>query len=423
VRVLCIYQFFSTGNTPDTLRPLRLCKRLADAGHDVVVISTDFSRHSGESEGPTKEIVETKGRPLTILRVPSTRDYRKGLFNRFLNYAGFSLRTLIKGLQIGDVDIVLTSIPPTFVGPVGWLIAKIRGKPFFLEVRDLWPDALEVKGAVRNKLLLKLLYGISNFLYQQACFIVSLTYGIKAEIAKKGINPRHIAVLPNGMDPELFANIGETDDVRNKWGWGTDFVAVYIGTLVEVTSMDTVVEAAERLRHVPGIRFEIFGSGSTEAALQRMIREKGLTNCRFNGTVAKKDVPSILKAADVCLMCLFETPLAHIYFQNKFFDYMGAGKPIVAAMRGHQQEIIDHVGAGFCKAPKDSTGLADAVRYLFEKPDAARRMGMRGQHYAQTHFCLDDILVRYADLITACATGRTPSVAPDARPPLPGALN
>lgn len=423
MRILCIYQFFSTGKTPDTLRPFRLCRCLAEAGHEVVVISTDFSRHSGESEGPQVEIITTAGRPLTILRVPSTRDYRKGLFHRFLNYAGFSLHTLIKGLQVGDVDIVLTSMPPTFVGPVGWLIAKIRGKPFFLEVRDLWPDALEVKGAVKNKLLLNLLYALSGFLYRQACFIVSLTFGIKAEIAKKGIDPRRIAVLPNGMDPELFANTDNIDGVRKKWGWGTDFVAVYIGTLVEVTSMDTVVKAAERLRHIPGIRFEIFGSGSTENELQRMIREKGLTNCRLNGTVAKKDVPSILKAADVCLMCLFETPLAHIYFQNKFFDYMGAGKPIVAAMRGHQQEIIDHVGAGVCKAPKDSAGLAKAVQYLFEKPDAARQMGMRGRHYAQTHFCLDDILVRYADLIAACTTGRIPAVAPGARPPLPRIVN
>ena len=147
MKILCIFQFFSTGRTPDTIRPFRLCRLLAERGHDVVVLATDFNRHSGETEGPREEVIATRGQPLLIFRVPSVRSYRKGLMHRFLNYAGFSLRALWKGLRISGVDLVLTSIPPSFVGPVGWALGVMRRKPFFLEVRDLWPDALEVKGA------------------------------------------------------------------------------------------------------------------------------------------------------------------------------------------------------------------------------------------------------------------------------------
>jgi glycosyltransferase involved in cell wall biosynthesis len=407
MKILCIYQFFSTGNTPESKRPYRFCRLLAEKGNEVFVISTNFSRHSGESEGPKKERIPTKAGSLTIVRVPSAREYRKGLLYRFIHYTGFAIRALLKGLQISDVDIVLTSIPPIFVGPVGWLLAAIRRKPFFLEVRDLWPDALEVKGAVKNPFLLRGLYVMANFLYRKACFIVSMTFGIKDELIKKGIDRQFIAVLPNGMDPELFKNVPDQNITRQQLCWKNDFVVIYIGTLVEVTSMDTVIEAAEYLRDIPGIRFEIYGSGNTENELKKMISDKKLTNCHLNGTVSKNHVPALLNAADACVMCLFETPLAHIYLQNKFFDYLGAGKPIVAAFRGHQREILEQIDAGICVDPNDSKCLADAIRQLFNDPDACNEMGKRGKAFAGKYFCLDDILNRYVDLVNAYATGKT----------------
>jgi glycosyltransferase involved in cell wall biosynthesis len=344
---------------------------------------------------------------MTVLRVPSVREYRKGLGYRFVHYAGFSIRAFLKGLRIADVDIILTSIPPIFAGPVGWLLAVIRRKPFFLEVRDLWPDALEIKGAVKNPFLLRGLYSMANFLYRKACFIVSMTFGIQEELEKKGIDHRSIAVLPNGMDPKLFKDAPDRDTTRQQLGWENDFVVIYIGTLVEVTSMDTVIETAEYLQDIPGIRFEIYGSGNTEIKLQRMIADKKLTNCHLNGTIPKNRVPALLNAADVCVMCLFETPLAHIYLQNKFFDYLGAGKPIVAAMRGHQREILKQIDAGICVDPKYSIGLADAIRELYNTPETCREMGKRGKAFVEEHFCLDDILSRYVELVNACATGKT----------------
>lgn len=89
---------------------------------------------------------------------------------------------------------------------------------------------------------------------------------------------------------------------------------------------------------------------------------------------------------------------------------MGAGKHIVAALRGHQRAIIEHVDAGICVDPKDSTGPANAILALANNVQRCQEMGTRGQYYAMKHFCLDDILNRYAELVTACAEGETPVV-------------
>ena len=410
MKVLCLYQFFTTGKTPGSMRPYRLCRLLAEKGHEVTVVTTDFNFASGEIEGPEREEIQTSGRPITIHRIPSSRDFRKSLFHRLRTYVGFAVKSLWKGLWVSkEVDIVLTSIQPIFVGPIGWAVAAFRGVPFFLEVRDIWPDALEVKGAVQNRFLLRILHGLANFLYRRACHIVTLTPGIGEELLKKGIPRAKIDLLPNGLDPDLFptVNLGR-EETRREYGWDNRFVAVYVGVHTEVTSMHTIVEAADLLRGHENIAFEIFGSGTTTPVLERMISERGLSNCRLNGTVSKGQVPSLLAGADVCLMALFESPLIHIYFQNKFFDYMGAGKPIVAALRGDQRTIMEAEGMGICVDPFDSKGMADAILNLSRDPALCRAMGQKGREFAMRYFCLDDLLERYVSLLSECAQGRFP---------------
>jgi glycosyltransferase involved in cell wall biosynthesis len=325
----------------------------------------------------------------------------------------YSIGAFWRGLQIKDIDLIFTSVPPIFAGPAGWLLALVKRVPFSLDVQDLWPDALEVRGILKSQFFLRPLYTLASFLYRKACFIVTVTYGIREELQKKRIAPGKIAVLPNGFDSELFEIKVDRDNIRRRCGWNNDFVAIYIGNHTEVTSLDTIVEAAEKLKEFPGIRFEIYGSGSTTRDLERMIREKGLANCRLSGSVGKEKVPSLLFAADVCLMCLFETPLAHIYLQNKLFDYMGAGKPIVAALRGHQRQIIEGIGGGMCVDPKDASSLARAILELSQNPELCRMMGARNRSYALRHFCLDDILDRQAEFVIACASGKIPTVRQD----------
>lgn len=405
MKILYIYQFFSVGRTPDYLRPLRFSQVLAEKGHQVVVLSTNFNRFTGEPDGSRKEFIETRGLPIEVIRLSSTPRYRENLAYRFFNYVQYASKVFLAGLLIRDVDVIVTSLPPLFVGPSGWLLSVLKKVPLFLEVQDLWPDALEVKGAIKSPFFLKPLYAMADFMYRKADHIGSVTHGIRDEIVNKGIDPKKISVLPNGMDPELYKDPeADRDQVRNERGWGNKFVAIYIGVHTQVTAVDAIVEAAELLRYDSDIVFEIFGGGSTTPDIEKMIEEKGLTNCHLRGTVPKNEVPALLGASDTCLMCLFETPLAHIYLQNKLFDYMGAGKPIVAALKGHQRTIIEETGAGICVDPDDIKGFADAIKNLANNREKARDMGEYGRLKALEKYNIEDIFQEYADLVLSCSS-------------------
>ncbi len=404
MRVLYIMQFFPGERSPGSQQPFRLVRELAGRGHHVDVLSADYNIDSG---APEPEVCEqTANGSFRVYRLPCPRGGRGSNIARLKAYLHFMFSALRLGRNLPRPDIVVGSIQPMFTGLAACWLAQRARAPFLLEIRDLWPDALVVKGAV-SPLLAKPLHLIVDFLYDKACRVVSLTPGIKAELVKKGIPAQKIDVLPNGWDPLLFSGDWSTmrQDVRARLGWGDDVVAIYAGSFQEVTSVETHVLAARRLQERERLRLVLFGNGPTRDKVESLARSAGIRNVTFYDPVPKRDVPALLAASDIALMALFKTPLAHIYFENKLMDYMGAGLPIAAAMDGEQSRLIREVGCGFVVPPADDKGLADSIARLMDQPRLRKEMGRRGSEFVNSKLKLTDILRRYADVIESCVCG------------------
>jgi glycosyltransferase involved in cell wall biosynthesis len=290
-----------------------------------------------------------------------------------------------------------------------WIAQRV-GAPFVLEVRDLWPDALVVKKAITHWQSIPL-EKIARKLYFSATRVVSLTPGIKHELAKKGVPPGRIDVCPNGFDPASAVGGDDTRvRIRDEMGWGSDFVALYAGTHVEVTAVETIVRAAEILKDVREIRFDLFGSGQRKPDAVALANKFGLENVHFHDPVPKNRVLRLLSAADVGLMTLFRSPLIDIYFENKLVDYMGVGKPILAAMDGLQGRLIEEVGAGQVVPSLDHEGLADLVRAAAFNPNRLAPMGENGRCFVHEHLLLPVIHGEYVRALEDAAEGRGLSV-------------
>lgn len=398
-------QFFPGPNSVGPRQPRELARRLAEAGHEVHVITNDFNAYNEAAEPDEHHRGESAG-SWRVHRLPTPRNMRASLAARLRTYVTFGARAIRYGLTLPVPQVVIGSIQPLFAGLAALTVAKARGAPMLLEVRDLWPDALVVKGAISRTTAVPL-FALADLLYRNAGRLVSLTPGIKKELVKKGVPAGRIDVLPNGFDPSLFAlPPNAREHTRARYGWKEQFVALYAGTHTEVTAVDVIVRAAEALRDRPDIRFALFGQGQTKPAAMALAQRAGLRNVSFYDPVPKGEVPSLLAAADVCLMTLFHSPLIHIYFENKLMDYMGAGRAILAAMEGEQAEIIRRYQTG-CVAPTfDHMGLARLVREAADGKLPLVEMGQRGQALVRERFLLPNILDVYVERVEAVATGR-----------------
>ena len=397
-------QFFPGEHSPGSLQPFAFATALAGRGHSVTVITAKYNIDSGADE-PDVDRPTGAGR-LRVLRLDCHRGGRQSNVSRFRAYIGFMMAARRTGLRLGRPDVVVGSIQPMFTGWAAWKNAQHAGVPFVLEIRDLWPDALVVKKAI-SPLQARPLHWMVNTLYRNSARIVSLTPGIKLELVKKGVPADKVDVFPNGFNPALFdVPSGTRDEVRRKYGWGDDFVAIYAGSFQEVTAVEVYVRAAACLKYHPGIRLALFGSGPTRKRVEKLATGQNLTNLEFHEPVPKKDVPALLAAADVGLMALFRSPLVHIYFENKLMDYMGAGLPILAAMEGPQAWMIADSDAGRVTDVFDHQGLARLILEVSEDAPARRQMGDNGRRLVRDKLLLPDILNRYAGTVEACAQGR-----------------
>jgi len=64
---------------------------------------------------------------------------------------------------------------------------------------------------------------------------------------------------------------------------------------------------------------------------------------------------------------------------NKMFEYMIAELPIIASNFLLWREIVEKNNCGICVNPLDPKEIAEAIEYLIEHPDEARKMGENGR--------------------------------------------
>ena len=405
MRILYVHQFFAGPEAPGPAQPRALVRRLAERGHTVEVVACNLNAYNEQVE-PEEFYDVSGGGSVRVHRLPVPRGLRTSLAHRLKTYGQFAWSAYRFGRRMVVPDVVMVSIQPLFGGVAAMRLARRWKRPFLLEIRDLWPDALLVRKAIARWQAMPL-QAMARSLYFGADRVVCLTPGLKTEILSKGVSPDRIDVFPNGCDAVLYSTSpGTRERQRAELGWADTFVVVYAGTHTEVTAIDTIVRAAAALRARSDIRLDLFGTGHTKPKAMALAKELGLSNIHFHDAVPKSRVPEILAAADAGLMSLFRSPLIHIYFENKFIDYMGSRLPILASMEGVQADLIRKVEAGVVVPTFDSEALARAIADAADQPDRCREMGVAGYRFICEKLDQRHILDRYADVLEALAQGQ-----------------
>jgi glycosyltransferase involved in cell wall biosynthesis len=133
------------------------------------------------------------------------------------------------------------------------------------------------------------------------------------------------------------------------------------------------------LARLPRTRGLIVGGHPLEADLARVTalakRLDIADRVTFTGLVEPAQVPELLRGADVlalpnpasAISTLFTSPL-------KLFEYMAAGRPIVASDLPAIREVLHHEVDALLVAPDDPVALAAGIERLLADPVLARRL-------------------------------------------------
>lgn len=403
MKILYVSQYFVSADQAGGVRHYQHTRALARAGHHVSVVTTYVThkeRTIPEEYRGRKIVHEVDADGIEVWRTYSTPGYGRDLRSRVASYGTFAWWSAIAGARAPRPDVILASSPSLPSAAAAATLAKIRRVPFVLEVRDLWPDSAIEMGLVRDAKTIAVARRMERYCYRSAARIIALTEGIRDGIIAQGIDPERVELITNGVDLDIGTDVAPArapvpDDA---------VVAMYVGNHGTYSSLGTLLDAAEHLRDTPQAHIVLVGSGDQKDGLVEDARRRGLDNVHFVDAVPKREVPSWLARADICILPYQDKELFAGALPNKIFDYLGAGRPIIAsAPEGEVTAVVRAADCGLCTPAEDGAALAEAIRTLAADPEGRRAMGERGRAYALEHYDRRALAQRFVATVESVA--------------------
>ena len=318
-----------------------------------------------------------------LQRIKNMFSFYKNLFSVSKEYAE----------QYGKPDVILASSVHPLTLVAGIKVARKLGVPCICEVRDLWPESIVAYGALKRKsVLAKVLYQGEKWIYKNADSIIMTWEGGREYILDQKwdnhLDINKVKHISNGVVIDTFDKNSEEfklidSDLDNK-----DYKnIVYAGSIRQVNNLGMLLDAAKIIQNQgkEDIRFLIYGSGDESDLLQKRCKEEGINNVIFKGRVEKKYVPSILKKSYINILHNSSTSLdKYGQSQNKFFEYLAAGKCIVQTYTTGYS-ICEKFNCGISVPVQNAEEIAKAILIASNDESQNKLMGENARRVAFTY--------------------------------------
>jgi glycosyltransferase involved in cell wall biosynthesis len=159
---------------------------------------------------------------------------------------------------------------------------------------------------------------------------------------------------------------------------GDSFRVTYHGTYLPSHGLDAIMGAAILLREDADVHFHFYGNGPERARLEKQAASEGLQNVTFHGFVSQEELLDSLARSHVCLGVFGETKQSHYTIQNKVWEGMAMGRPVISG----ESEVVraalidrEHI---YLIERENAGALASAIRELKENGELRERIAQSG---------------------------------------------
>lgn len=210
-----------------------------------------------------------------------------------------------------------------------------------------------------------------------------------------GILEEKIAVIPNGVDTELFSPQNIATDLKSQLGLTNEVVVTFIGSFFPWHGVDLLVEAFSfSMKEEQNSKLLLVGDGLLMNKILEIIRSQGLQDrVILTGQVDHQEIPRYLSISDICV-APYPRLSGDLWFSPmKIYEYMAAGKALVASGFGQIAEIIESGVNGILVEPGNKQQLAKAILDLAKDAQLRQLLGENArsravQHHSWRHYTI-----------------------------------
>ncbi|HZM16524.1 MAG TPA: glycosyltransferase family 4 protein [Candidatus Krumholzibacteria bacterium] len=266
----------------------------------------------------------------------------------------------------------------------GRMLAQKLGIPHVLEVNaPLIDEATEF----RQLEDIELARDVERYLFSTTDHVIVVSSELRDYVLR--VAPAApVSVIPNGVRLEPF-EAGERADAWRERLWvagAEEFLVGFMGRVRPWHGVELLIDAVAGLGPEAGVSLCVVGADrEVGPGLTQRARERGLDG-RFRclEPVPHDVAPQVLQAMDVLVAPYPQ--LERFYFSPlKVFEYMAAGKPIVASAIGQVRRILVDEHTALLVPPGDSRALGAALLRLQADPALGTRLGSAAHAAAREH--------------------------------------
>ncbi|MGB8380709.1 MAG: glycosyltransferase [Dermatophilaceae bacterium] len=371
-----------TGVAPYTTA---LAEALFRAGHSTRVIT-------GVPHYPSwRNVTDFRG----LRRAESVRGIRVVRRRHYIANGGRGFSRLAMELSFGvsavlerwhRPEVVLCVSPALFASALVMIRAKLSpSRPAVaLWVQDLYGPGASELGASAGRVAATVGF-VEGFIMKRADSVSIIHERFRRYVvAHRNVPPGKVVVNRNW---QRIRGTSISDrrirEFRCQMGWmQNEIVALHSGNMGAKQGLETIVDAAKvaALRG-SAVKFVLMGDGSQRRSLQNRAGDCG--NLEFVSPVSEEDYETALAGSDILIICE-RSGLRETSVPSKLTSYLGAGKPIVAAIDpdGATADEVRQSGGGVLVPTRSPAQLLETVE-LIASSERAALLGEAGLRYAQ----------------------------------------
>ena len=404
VRILFISHYFPPEVNAPASRTHEHCRKWADDGHDITIITGVPNHPTGQLFRGYKNrfLQEEQVDGIRVIRTWMLLTSNAGFAKRILNFILFALMSVVASFKVKDPEVVIATSPQFFCGLAGAAVAKIKRRPFILEVRDLWPKSIVELDQLGEGPILRFLEWLERRMYHSADGIVVNTRAFVDHIGQLDYPSDRIEIVYNGIDPDLFKPQPPSNELRARFDLEGRFCVGYLGTLGLAHGLQTLLEAAEALRSQPEIVFLLIGDGAEKKKLESIVRERKLRNVRLIGLQPREMMPAWIATTDILIVTLRDLPVFETVIPSKIFEFLAQERPVIVAARGEIRSMTEASNVALTIDPEDPGALVGAIQQIRNEPESARERAKAGSSWVEENFVRTELAMKMLDFVEKC---------------------
>jgi teichuronic acid biosynthesis glycosyltransferase TuaC len=193
--------------------------------------------------------------------------------------------------------------------------------------------------------------------------VLSVSEALKKDVVALGVDPDHVTVVHNGIEPDRFTSV-DRESARRQLSLPADgALAVCVSRLSGEKGIDVLIDSIAYVK-TPNFMLVLVGDGPQRAMLEERARSLGVAGrVLFAGDRPHDEVPLWVSAANLSVLGSRKEG-----YPNAVVESLACGRPVVATDVGGVREILTSERLGLLVAPEDAEAFGAAVEDALGRP-------------------------------------------------------